>query len=105
MKARVSSARIPRKVDSGKIDYKFIQPNRHGEYNGTIEKTVQTVRQVARCGLKLANLPSKKLWHYAVFYAIHVFNRIPHSAIGNQSLYAVNFFKPTNITIYASSEV
>ena len=63
------------------ITYRFVPPERHGEFNGLIERTIEPLRTMARCALRQAELSTHQFWSYATFHAINVKNHLPHAGI------------------------
>jgi hypothetical protein len=67
------------------------------EHNGVAERTNYTILNMVRTFLVASGLP-KWLWGEAVRYALYIFRRSAHSALGGKTPYEVRFGKAPNVS-------
>eukprot|EP00924_Labyrinthula_sp_SR-Ha-C_P001216 snap_masked-scaffold_7-processed-gene-17.6-mRNA-1 protein AED:0.35 eAED:0.84 QI:0/0/0/0.5/1/1/2/0/1023 len=81
-------------LHENKIRFKLATPERHGETKGLAERSILSLRTLARSALKHAKL-STDWWKFAVNYASFIKNRLPHIALENLTPFEVfHGYKP-----------
>src|SRR5690606_2758787 len=75
------------------ITHRFCPPNRHDVFNGAAERTIQSLRIMARTSMA-ANHLSPLFWRSATLYAVFVKNRLPHESLRGTSPYFKLYQKP-----------
>jgi len=67
-------------LNDEKISYRFVPPERHGEFTGIVERTMLTLKTMSRTALHSMHLDTT-FWRYAVKYSGFIKNRLPHLVI------------------------
>ena len=68
------------------IKFKTAPPHRHLEYNGVVERCIQSLRTMARASMTGSNL-NTSFWPYAAIYATHLKNKMPHKSLAYKTPY------------------